>query len=353
MLTHSTFTDRRALISVIIPSYNNERYIVSAIKSVLDQSYKNIEIIIVNDGSTDNTEKICQEFCAHFNQIKYYYQNVGSVSKARNSGLRYADGEYILFLDSDDLLLPNTIEILYKKILKYNVAAVFGNHAYLYGKKIIPRLPRLSCGKYTYKNLKDKLLDDGTLSGMLLGSVCGVLYDNKVLKATALCFEPDMQINEDGFFNFKFMRAIDKMNLMVYTFNEPCVYLYRQWKSRKNLKLEIDKRYDYSTEIIKNYLATNCEEEFFQAQFAYREVSVAFWNALRVKDCKCNIFLSRRYLNTLFKRQNVKNGIKSLNYAKMNVYKRFLCILMKYRLSIVFYYFVHYIYPFAEKILKR
>lgn len=96
------------LVSVIIPTYNRAKFVTEAVESVLNQTYSNIEIIIVDDGSTDNTREVLGEYQG---KIKYVYQNErGERSKARNDGFRHSRGEYIAFLDSDDLWLPTKIE---------------------------------------------------------------------------------------------------------------------------------------------------------------------------------------------------------------------------------------------------
>jgi glycosyltransferase involved in cell wall biosynthesis len=96
------------LVSIIIPSYNSGPYIAQAIDSLLDQSYKNIEIIVVNDGSTDNTENELKNYYKH---IKYIYQPNSGVSAARNRGFHESRGEYICFMDADDWYYPENIKI--------------------------------------------------------------------------------------------------------------------------------------------------------------------------------------------------------------------------------------------------
>jgi len=104
------------LVSIIIPAYNAEKYITDTINSVIAQTYKNWEIIIVNDGSTDNTEKVIRQGFTD-ERIKYYYQKNAGVSFARNFGMTKSEGEFIAFLDADDGWEPTNLE---KKVSVFN-----------------------------------------------------------------------------------------------------------------------------------------------------------------------------------------------------------------------------------------
>ncbi len=98
--------ENSGLISVIIPVYNVEEYLRECIDSVLSQTYENYEIILVDDGSTDNSGKICDEYVEKYHKIIVVHKENGGLSDARNTGLLYAKGEYIYFLDSDDYIVP-------------------------------------------------------------------------------------------------------------------------------------------------------------------------------------------------------------------------------------------------------
>lgn len=98
------------LISVIIPVYNVEKYLKQCVDSVLAQTYQNIEIILVDDGSTDSSGQICDEYSNQHKSIKSLHEQNGGASSARNYGLKHAKGDYVYFLDSDDYLINNAIE---------------------------------------------------------------------------------------------------------------------------------------------------------------------------------------------------------------------------------------------------
>ena len=107
-------------ISVIIPVYNVEQYLEKCLDSILNQTYKNIEIILVNDGSIDKSGVICDEYSRKYNNIKVFHKENGGVSSARNLGIDNATGQYLAFVDPDDYIDPNMYEILVKKIVETN-----------------------------------------------------------------------------------------------------------------------------------------------------------------------------------------------------------------------------------------
>ena len=109
------------LISVIIPAYNVDRYLKKCVESVVHQTWKNIEIIIVDDGSTDNTGELCDELAKTYQNIIVIHQLNGGLSVARNTGLEHSKGEWIAFLDSDDWVEPDMYETLYSIAVKNNI----------------------------------------------------------------------------------------------------------------------------------------------------------------------------------------------------------------------------------------
>jgi teichuronic acid biosynthesis glycosyltransferase TuaG len=123
------------IVSVIIPVYNGDKYISKALESVLRQTYKNIELIVVNDGSTDTTQDILDKYSKADSRIKVYQiKNTGLPSKVRNFAVSKSKGSFLAFLDADDIWLPKKLEIQLKEIhtnseiaLVYSSAIVFGD----------------------------------------------------------------------------------------------------------------------------------------------------------------------------------------------------------------------------------
>ncbi len=120
------------LISVIVPVYNVRQYINRCIDSIIEQTYANLEIILVDDGSTDNSGNICDEYAKKDNRIKVIHKENGGLSDARNAGIDIAKGAFISFIDSDDYVENNYIEILYNAIKKHEADIAVGAHKVIY-----------------------------------------------------------------------------------------------------------------------------------------------------------------------------------------------------------------------------
>ncbi|MEI7668283.1 MAG: glycosyltransferase family A protein, partial [Erysipelotrichaceae bacterium] len=108
------------LISVIVPVYNVEKYIDRCVSSILNQTYKNLDIILVDDGSQDKSGQICDEYALKDNRIKVLHKSNGGLSDARNKGIELSKGEYISFVDSDDTISNNFIDKLYNLCVNYS-----------------------------------------------------------------------------------------------------------------------------------------------------------------------------------------------------------------------------------------
>lgn len=108
-------------VSIVVPIYNSAVYLGKCIESIISQSYKNLEIILVDDGSTDNSLKIIKEYKKNDNRIKFFHKENGGLSSTRNFGLKKATGEYIMFIDSDDYIDNRMVELMLKKIIEKNV----------------------------------------------------------------------------------------------------------------------------------------------------------------------------------------------------------------------------------------
>ena len=122
-------------VSIVIPVYNKAEYISDCLESLLQQDFDDFEIVAVNDGSTDDSGKICDEKATEDTPIRVIHTENGGVTAARRKGVEQAKGEYIMFVDADDKLLPNAIKTLYKAIIDSNADEVIGTYKNQYGNR--------------------------------------------------------------------------------------------------------------------------------------------------------------------------------------------------------------------------
>ena len=125
-----------AKVSVIIPAYNSEQFIAETLDSLVNQTLKDIEVVIVNDGSTDGTQAVIDEYCSKYDIFKSYIKENGGVSKARNYGLERATGEYVVFLDADDTYDAGSLEAFYETAKRTGADLVIGRLK-TFGKDIV------------------------------------------------------------------------------------------------------------------------------------------------------------------------------------------------------------------------
>ncbi|MCC3671239.1 glycosyltransferase family 2 protein [Terrisporobacter mayombei] len=124
--------ETQGLVSVIVPVYNVEKYIRKCLNSIISQTYSNMEIIIVNDGSTDNSDEIIRNNYLTDERVKYFVKENGGLSSARNYGIEKSSGEFICFIDSDDWIRNDYIEVMYNTVLKDQSDVVICNMQYIY-----------------------------------------------------------------------------------------------------------------------------------------------------------------------------------------------------------------------------
>ena len=211
-------------ITVIVPVYNVENYLNKCLDSIIKQTYKNLEIIVVNDGSIDNSGIICQEYAQKDNRIVYIEKENGGQSEARNMGLDRMTGSYVTFVDSDDWIELDYVEILYKKITEYQADIAVGNYYsfneaegmyyfHIFGD---------SCYEKVYDNVSifENLYESQEMKSFALISVWGKLYKADLVKH--LRFDIG-KLGEDGYLNQKIYLLAEKTIYL-----NKGLYAYRQ-----------------------------------------------------------------------------------------------------------------------------
>lgn len=223
------------LISIIIPVYNAEKYIQECVDSVLSQTYQNIELLLINDGSTDNTASILDTFPEKDQRVRVFHKENGGTHTARNLGLDNAFGEYVMFMDPDDWLSLDTVERLVEKInqydldeIRFNYIREFKNASLKKENKFLKEslYERQDCKKLfrqTIGLIDNELKNPENLN--FLASVCFAAYRKSIITQNNIRFFNIRQIGtfSDGLFNIEFSRHLEK-----FLFIDEGFYHYRK-----------------------------------------------------------------------------------------------------------------------------
>ena len=239
-------------VSVIVPVYNVEKYIDHCLDSLVNQTLQEIEIIVVNDGSTDNSQNIIEKYANNYSHmVKVFSKENGGLSDARNYGICHAEGEYIGFVDSDDFVEPNMFEIMYEKAIMTNADIIVCSFNHIYDS-----------GKIKHISIDNKFgAFDNDLKEML---VCAKPYAwNKIYRRaffinTGISY-PKGQYFEDSAVTYNLIYLAKHIEFI----NDP-LYNYR-YKRKDSITGTINKKfYDI-------FLSCNSFLSFFKAQNAYED----------------------------------------------------------------------------------
>lgn len=194
------------MVSIIMPIYNGQKTMHTATDSVLNQSYKDIQLIIVDDGSTDHSLQIIQQYADSDSRIKYVTQNNRGQAAARNAGLKHAQGDFILFVDSDDSLVMSAVEELVSCIESTPRASfvLFGFNVYV-GDRLL-RTPNPGGGYYTPSDGYRAFLP----VEKLMASPCNKLYRRDYI---IRMFDESLAFGEDAVFNYSNLEADTEISL--------------------------------------------------------------------------------------------------------------------------------------------
>lgn len=201
------------MISVIVPIYGVEQYLGKCIKSILNQTYHNFELLLVDDESPDNCGIICEQFAMMDERIKVIHQNNSGVSAARNTGLDHAKGEYIVFVDGDDYIASDYLELYLKEIQK-NVDLVIGGY-YIDTKGSIAAFPqtdscRIDCGFNRYSFIID------ILRGKYGWEVWKNMFRRSLIEKHQIRFQRGCEFGEDMLFYLQYAAVSRTISILTY-----------------------------------------------------------------------------------------------------------------------------------------
>lgn len=296
--------------SIIVPVYNNEKYIKKCINSIIMQTYKNLELIIINDGSKDDSGIICDEFAKKDNRIKVIHKKNEGVSIARNRGIEEVTGDYILFIDSDDWIKEDTIEILNEKIQKSDtdllIYQIFNRE---FNKKdVLKTKNKDEFLKYLRKIIIKEFIN----------SPVNKVYNTKIIKKNKIKFAENIDIAEDLLFNILYFSNIDSFEIInekLYYYNhENTKSLTKRFNNNKYVQLmKVDDQVETILSIYENKKINNA--------IKYIRIKNIFSCIIELSKKECNLTLNikKKLIKKMQKENKIKiiidNGVKPFCYS--------------------------------------
>lgn len=306
--------DIKNKISIIVPVYNVEKYLKQCLESIKNQSYTNFEVIMINDGSTDNSKIICEHYTKDFRFILINQKNQGAF-EARNTGLKNISGEYVLFVDSDDWLESNCIEECIYEIQKNSSDIIF--FPYIKEKKLNQEIVKLFDKEQIFDNDDIKKIILRKLFGLLneelrfplrlenLNPVWGKLYKKEIIKEKFI----DLIATEDCIFNIYNLINANKISYI-----ERIYYHYRKTNTSsvtKNYKKNLFNQWSYLYKLMNDFILKNKLEDSYKEALNNRIILNIFALVLNILQSnlslKNQVFELKKLLNEKIYEEAFKN----------------------------------------------
>lgn len=305
------------MISIIVPVYNTEEYLERCIKSILDQSYTNFEVLLINDGSTDNSLEICKSWQKLDERIVVFSKKNGGVSSARNLGLRNAKGTYITFVDPDDYIYPEYLEVL-KTLAEMNEADIVHCGCFWENKKINDH------GDFY-------IIDEKNYFDTTCGwTVWCNLYKKEIIQNNGILFDENISYAEDSLFTLQVFSYAHKV-----VGTDKKLYFYEQKSGGILHRPFSEKHYSKIYALLKGtYIAKKVGNEFYQNYIAEMYDSIFYFftcvNKMEIDVSQC--WKKNNELIQILKKYK-KIYINSCDVSKK---KKVKCIFLIYAMPILF-----------------
>lgn len=271
------------LVSVIVPVYRVERYLERCVQSILNQTYKDIEIILVDDGSPDNCPEICDRLAGLHSNIRVIHKMNGGLSSARNAGMEVCHGKYVSFVDSDDFIDSEFIERLHNLMDKYKADLVMAKYEEVTSNTRFPKIHKKTETVYVGREVEKAFLQ------LKIDSVCVGLYSKEVINKHRFI---EGKTSEDIPFNFEVFRDIDRF---VFVPESRYYYVFNPESISNGVLDENMLNYlDFRKQIVEYYSGKDVELEkiaralYARAAFGLQTRMVVYGisNRLNENDCR-------------------------------------------------------------------
>lgn len=331
----------KPLITVIVPVYNAEHTIEKCVNSIIKQTYSNLQIILVNDGSKDKSIELCKKIQKNDDRILVIDKENEGVSNTRNKGIDMATGEYIIFVDSDDFIENNMIEILYNNIQGYDFC---------------------TCNYYVIKNNKKKEKSDiesyeinsgetneyieKMQKDMLFNSPVNKIYKTEIIKQNNIRFEENICVGEDYLFNIEYIRCVKKARYI-----SEALYNYTIKNGTLSRKY-IDRFIDIEMKMVRK-IKEIYEEKSFDMTYIYNQyMELLKSNIYNLQIGEKSKTATKEFIKEYIKELEKDRIINKETRSKLKKENKMIFIMIEKRnIELLFQYFkIRYI---AKRLVKR
>lgn len=302
-------------ISIIIPIYNTSSFLKRCLDSIQEQTFQDLEILMIDDGSTDNSKEICLQYQKNDSRFKYWYQPNNGASSARNNGIRRAQGTYILFLDSDDYFVPQTCQTCYETVEKYNLDLLNFAYQYVKNEETTVNIPAFPKDKIIGHTQILEYLKRDTLHNKSLWFSWSYCFRTSFIKDNGLFFDESVLLGNDSDFNIKclfYTKHIYSISDVLYS------YVYNpdsltQTKYRKQLLDRYNSQFNARTKLYKKFKLT---DKAYDMDLSQNYVEHALFELLYNERHNPKKGSLAKYLKTLRQTQMFQHCSKNYSFSK-------------------------------------
>ena len=243
-------------ISIVVPIYNVEKYLRKCIESILKQTYYNLEIILVDDGSTDSSGEICDEYKNKDSRIIVIHQKNKGMSSARNSGIKCATGKYIGFIDSDDYIEKDMYEILLKNIIDYSADIAICGFAFVENNKVVPKEFTGDINVLDRQTALEELIKDRKIQSYVWNKLYKREIWNNITFKSGVAFE-DLDIMYKLFKKAKKIAIVDSLKYFYVQRSNSIMHIHNSKYILDRINVVIGRYNDFKTETNKRLQFVN------------------------------------------------------------------------------------------------
>ena len=326
------------LVSIIVPVYNTEKYLEQCLESIINQTYRNLNVVLVDDGATDNSATICDKYVKKDRRVVCIHKENGGLSSARRAGIEHARGDYVMIVDSDDWIDLNVVKecvytaeqnmvdcVLFPYIREYperSLLVPLFEHEFSYDEE--------ESEEYVHRRIIGPRETELTHPERVdsLSSVCMKLYRRETVRHGRIVSEKEVGTSEDAIFN---LYALDGCRI---GYIDSCFYHYRKDNANSittRFKPDLSNQWDNLYNIFEEYISESCKKEGYRTAFLNRVACGLVGLGLNEVRADAGIFPKSHKIYTILKKPLYEEAIQHIDISYCPFKWKIFFVLGKYK----------------------